>query len=137
MSCRFDPCLIKINESYWWDVLIERTDPRINVKFSAWECAILTSDAPPFACFRGFRLRAHPAWLCRGGRCHEPETLASPRLHSKGSGTKSQNQICAHLLMVSAVSISDLGHAQISRIVRVMSVIPLKTDVYEHSLHVR
>ena len=33
MSCRFDPYIIKINESYWWDVLIERTDPRINVEF--------------------------------------------------------------------------------------------------------
>jgi hypothetical protein len=24
---------IKINESYWWDVVIERTDPRVNVEF--------------------------------------------------------------------------------------------------------
>ena len=33
VSCRFDPYIIKINESYWWDVLIERTDPRVNVEF--------------------------------------------------------------------------------------------------------
>ena len=33
VSCRFDPYIIKINESYWWDVLIERSDPRVNVEF--------------------------------------------------------------------------------------------------------
>jgi hypothetical protein len=33
LSCTFPPYTIKVNESYWWDVLIERTNPRVNVEF--------------------------------------------------------------------------------------------------------
>ena len=33
VSCQFDPYLIKINESYWWDVLIKQPILRINVEF--------------------------------------------------------------------------------------------------------
>jgi hypothetical protein len=33
LSCPFTAYTIKINESYWWDVLIERTNPRVNVEF--------------------------------------------------------------------------------------------------------
>ena len=33
VSCQFDPYTIKINESYWWDVEIQRSDPKINVEF--------------------------------------------------------------------------------------------------------
>jgi hypothetical protein len=33
VSCSFPSYTIKINESYWWDVVIERTDPRVNVEF--------------------------------------------------------------------------------------------------------
>ena len=32
VSCTFPAYTIKINESYWWDVLIERTNPRVNVE---------------------------------------------------------------------------------------------------------
>jgi hypothetical protein len=32
VSCSFPAYTIKINESYWWDVLIERTNPRVNVE---------------------------------------------------------------------------------------------------------
>jgi hypothetical protein len=34
-------------------------------------------------------------------------------------------------------SMSALGHEQTSPHVRIMSVIPLKTDIHQHSLHVR
>lgn len=33
VSCTFASYPIKINESYWWDVSIERTNPRVNVEF--------------------------------------------------------------------------------------------------------
>ena len=34
VACRFDePYKIKVNETYWWDVTIERTNPRVNVEF--------------------------------------------------------------------------------------------------------
>ena len=33
VSCTFPAFAIKINESYWWDVTIERTTPRVNVEF--------------------------------------------------------------------------------------------------------
>ena len=33
LSCFFPSYTIKINELYWWDVEIERTDPRLNVEF--------------------------------------------------------------------------------------------------------
>jgi len=33
VSCQFPAYTIKINESYWWDVSIERTNPRVNVEF--------------------------------------------------------------------------------------------------------
>ena len=33
VSCTFPAYTIKINESYWWDVTIERTNPRVNVEF--------------------------------------------------------------------------------------------------------
>jgi hypothetical protein len=33
LSCTFPAYTIKINESYWWEVLIERTNPRVNVEF--------------------------------------------------------------------------------------------------------
>ena len=33
VSCEFAAYTIKINESYWWDVEIHRSDPRINVEF--------------------------------------------------------------------------------------------------------
>ena len=33
VSCSFPAYTIKINESYWWDVSIERTNPRVNVEF--------------------------------------------------------------------------------------------------------
>ena len=33
VSCILPVYTIKINESYWWDVLIERTNPRVNVEF--------------------------------------------------------------------------------------------------------
>lgn len=33
VSCSFPATTIKINESYWWDVSIERSDPRVNVEF--------------------------------------------------------------------------------------------------------
>src|SRR5262245_44877138 len=33
VSCFFPSYTIKINESYWWDVLIERTNPSVNVEF--------------------------------------------------------------------------------------------------------
>jgi hypothetical protein len=33
VSCTFPADTIKINTSYWWDVLIERTTPRVNVEF--------------------------------------------------------------------------------------------------------
>ena len=33
VSCAFPSYTIKINESYWWDVSIERTNPRVNVEF--------------------------------------------------------------------------------------------------------
>jgi hypothetical protein len=32
VSCTFAAYMLKINESYWWDVSIERTDPRVNVE---------------------------------------------------------------------------------------------------------
>ena len=35
VSCTFPAYAIKINESYWWDVSIERTNPRVNVEFLA------------------------------------------------------------------------------------------------------
>jgi hypothetical protein len=33
MACFFHPETIQINVFYWWDILIERTDPRGNVEF--------------------------------------------------------------------------------------------------------
>jgi hypothetical protein len=33
VSCTFPAYTIKINESYWWDVSIERANPRVNVEF--------------------------------------------------------------------------------------------------------
>lgn len=33
MACFFHSEPIKINVFYWWDVLIERTDPKVNVEF--------------------------------------------------------------------------------------------------------
>ncbi len=33
VACFFPSYTIKINESYWWDVAIQRTDPKINVEF--------------------------------------------------------------------------------------------------------
>lgn len=33
VACFFDTYTIKINESYWWDVEIQRSDPKINVEF--------------------------------------------------------------------------------------------------------
>lgn len=33
VSCTFAAYTIKINESYWWDVTIERTNPKVNVEF--------------------------------------------------------------------------------------------------------
>jgi hypothetical protein len=33
VSCAFAAYTIKINQSYWWDVSIERTNPRVNVEF--------------------------------------------------------------------------------------------------------
>jgi hypothetical protein len=33
MACFFHPETIEINVFYWWDILIERTDPTVNVEF--------------------------------------------------------------------------------------------------------
>lgn len=33
VSCTFSADTIKINQSYWWDVSIERTNPSVNVEF--------------------------------------------------------------------------------------------------------
>jgi hypothetical protein len=33
VACQFDAYTIKINESYWWDVEIHRSDPKVNVEF--------------------------------------------------------------------------------------------------------
>lgn len=33
MSCFFHSETININVFYWWDILIERTDPKVNVEF--------------------------------------------------------------------------------------------------------
>jgi len=33
MACFFHSEPIKINVFYWWDILIERTDPKVNVEF--------------------------------------------------------------------------------------------------------
>ena len=33
VSCSFPGYALKINEEYWWDVSIERTNPRVNVEF--------------------------------------------------------------------------------------------------------
>ena len=33
VSCEFASYTLKINESYWWDVEIHRSDPKINVEF--------------------------------------------------------------------------------------------------------
>jgi hypothetical protein len=33
VSCTFAADTIKLNESYWWDVSIERSNPRVNVEF--------------------------------------------------------------------------------------------------------
>jgi hypothetical protein len=33
VACFFDSYTIKINEMYWWDVEIQRSDPKINVEF--------------------------------------------------------------------------------------------------------
>lgn len=33
LSCPFVAYTIKINKSYWWDVSLERTNPRVNVEF--------------------------------------------------------------------------------------------------------
>jgi hypothetical protein len=33
IACFFPSYTIKINESYWWDIEIERTDPKVNVEF--------------------------------------------------------------------------------------------------------
>jgi hypothetical protein len=33
MACFFHSAPIKINVFYWWDILIERTDPKVNVEF--------------------------------------------------------------------------------------------------------
>jgi hypothetical protein len=33
MGCFGPAYAAQINESYWWDVLIERTNPRVNVEF--------------------------------------------------------------------------------------------------------
>lgn len=33
IACFFPGYTIKINEMYWWDVQIQRTDPKINVEF--------------------------------------------------------------------------------------------------------
>ena len=33
VSCTFPAYTLKINETYWWDVTIERTNPRVNVEF--------------------------------------------------------------------------------------------------------
>ena len=33
IACFFPSYTIKINEAYWWDISIQRTDPRINVEF--------------------------------------------------------------------------------------------------------
>ena len=33
VSCTFPSYTIKINKSYWWDVVIEKTDSRVNVEF--------------------------------------------------------------------------------------------------------
>ena len=35
MACFLPSYTAKINESYWWEILIERTDPRLNVEFLA------------------------------------------------------------------------------------------------------
>jgi hypothetical protein len=35
MACFMPSYTAKINESYWWEILIERTDPRLNVEFLA------------------------------------------------------------------------------------------------------
>ena len=44
VSCTFPAYTIKINESYWWDVLIERTNPRVNVEFLSVGMRYLGSD---------------------------------------------------------------------------------------------
>jgi hypothetical protein len=33
IACFLPSYTVKINESYWWEIVIERTDPRINVEF--------------------------------------------------------------------------------------------------------
>jgi hypothetical protein len=35
MACFLPSYTAKINESYWWEIVIERTDPRLNVEFLA------------------------------------------------------------------------------------------------------
>jgi hypothetical protein len=35
MACFLPSYTLKINESYWWEVVIERTNPRVNVEFLA------------------------------------------------------------------------------------------------------
>ena len=33
IACFMPPHTTQINESYWWEILIERSDPRVNVEF--------------------------------------------------------------------------------------------------------
>ena len=35
MACFGPSYTLQINESYWWEIIIERTDPRVNVEFLA------------------------------------------------------------------------------------------------------
>ena len=35
MACFLPSYTAKINESYWWEIVIERTNPRLNVEFLA------------------------------------------------------------------------------------------------------
>ena len=35
MACFGPSYTLQINKSYWWEIIIERTDPRVNVEFLA------------------------------------------------------------------------------------------------------
>ena len=55
IACFMPPHTTQINESYWWEILIERSDPRVNVEFLVVGVRInlAHSDARPVCVFPG------------------------------------------------------------------------------------
>jgi hypothetical protein len=67
IACFMPPYTTQINESYWWEILIDRSDPRVNVEFLMVGMRYYPAEA---ASARGTTTSARPSGVLTPEQCN-------------------------------------------------------------------